>query len=375
MLTWILGGTKLRPKLPTNESYEWSLPNRQATKLNLLPKAAICFAVLHLLGCSDSDFSGSTATRAAGTSSTQTSLEPTPSAADDGTAASTGDAEPAAAPPPATPDSSAEAPAEPHNITPATPATPDAEPPADQPATARTPVPINSIDPEVIANLCLNPGDNAVVTSFEKELKFAPLTGDCNWNDASVGNVKPRNGFMTGHRTQSQKILDHLPTDTTFCTMDVITVAKTNNQGDAIDFSYDDFLFMNLGDIVLLASNGFTDDLTMEDDLLIFDWSRLVNLAMFNRQYCIEEIGPACDFPEHSTSNASGAIHLELPTSKLLKVLNSPHAYRNSTTTDGTATKELWLNLVVIGDNDSASDCRHNGLDLRLKGSFIQVFQ
>lgn len=174
----------------------------------------------------------------------------------------------------------------------------------------------------------------------KKSLEFPAQSSGCKWS--KDGNLDKRDGFF---QARLEQILDlDLNSDQSICEL------KLSSHQASLRFD-DEMLLMFNDRILLMSQNNF--DLFNEDSgLKVYDWSRLV--GKWHRQVGFGCWGAKiCDVPK---TEKTGRLLLELNQEAVIKI----NEIREKQ-------KKQVLKLVVTGDNDSESDCRHSGLQIELE--------
>jgi hypothetical protein len=167
------------------------------------------------------------------------------------------------------------------------------------------------------------------------------------------GNLGRLSGFMQAR--EKQAITLTLPENTVLCGFDLASPAQ--------DLHYDDYLFLNLNQRVLVASEtGWADLLTVEGQRFKnWDWSKLKGQdhapvetdALYGTPYCHGD--EDCQVPMH---DATGGFQYQLDFAAVDKALYE----------EISESREMNFSVVATGDNNDG-DCDHSTfqLDLALK--------
>lgn len=209
-----------------------------------------------------------------------------------------------------------------------------------------TPDPLPSEAPIESVGDVLARCDGANVSTRTVQVIFEEQTETCAWG--VQGNRSTRDGVV---RARAEKFVDlPLNQNELICS---VGLSSTTQQ-----ITFDDELFLTFNGIVLLSSYDYNDRFPSYENnenvtSYLFDWDRLI--GGFNpgpnspaQEYCLGsgEPGAFCSIPK-TQSVGSFALALSDRDSALLGY----SAKKN---------QEAKVGLVVTGDNDSSTDCKHS---------------
>lgn len=193
------------------------------------------------------------------------------------------------------------------------------------------------------------------------EIRFPNPGRVCDWG--ANGNLEKENDRIRARREVYKEL--ELNQGAKVC-----HVEMKNN--DNQNFWYDDNIFLTLNGFILASTSNFNKHLESQDNLYMYNWSRLKNKdgqvnsddSTLNKQYCagtdstttIVGIRSFCSFP---ITEKTGNVHLSFPDSTIQRIL-------------GLSTAEnVRLGFITTGD-DNDTDCQHVDLNFEVK---IQYFE
>jgi hypothetical protein len=140
----------------------------------------------------------------------------------------------------------------------------------------------------------------------------------------------------------------NIPSDRKLCGIDPSAAPQS--------IKYDDHMFVNLNNFVLLASRGIPTEFDLDaSGFRKFDWSKLVATDRSSNTKC--GAGVTCMIPATETT---GNVSFTLSEEARNKLLNT------------IADKPLEFSVVLTGDNDENSDCLlQNNLTLTFNYSYV----
>lgn len=220
-------------------------------------------------------------------------------------------------------------------------------PTPQQPASTDTRVPSPkapvSRSPDEIKNQCQD-GD---VRTIRRRLSYRETRNGCDYG--RNGNLSPRQGFIRARRVETISV--DLPNNAALCQLRIDSVSR--------DLRYDDFMFFNVNDIVLVGSSGELMRRMPEErrDIFRFDFNRILNQRAdfddLRRNYCLGGAGD-CRIPGHDTS---GPMNIDFSTDQFFNL--------SSALSDAS---RLSFSLVTTGDDDN--DCFHTDFILDLEARY-----
>lgn len=187
-----------------------------------------------------------------------------------------------------------------------------------------------------------------VKTKRTVQVVFEENTNSCAWG--SDGNLAAKDGIVRARREQFFNL--DMPDNALICD---IGISSANQQ-----ISFDDELLLTFNDIVLLSSYDYTDRFASYQNAenvtsFLYDWPSLI--GGFNpgpnspdKEYCLGsgQPGAYCTIPKTQSVGAFG-----LALSQRESALLGYSAKLN---------KAAEVGLIVTGDNDSGTDCKHSRL-------------
>lgn len=182
---------------------------------------------------------------------------------------------------------------------------------------------------------------------------LAASAQSCMWN--ANGNGAEAVGVVTARSVRTATI--PVPADSKVCALKVSAPAQ--------QFSFDDDVFLTLGDVLLYSSQNHNGLFAKRSGFALFDWSRIKGSPLKSGQgpYCLgaAEGVSSCVVPPSPTV---GELSMRFDDAMLRRATDA--ARPASTITP-------WsVSLYAIGDDD-ASDCQHGKLDLRVTVSYAKT--
>lgn len=211
-----------------------------------------------------------------------------------------------------------------------------------RPPAPNRPAPVPDRTPEKIKNQCLT-GQTQII---RKRLSYFETRDGCDYG--RNGNLSRRQGRIRARRVET--ITVDLPDNASLCQLKVASVSQ--------DLRYDDFMFFNVNDIVLVGSSGeLMRKLRERRDIFQFDFDRIKNerADFFDRKknYCLGGAGE-CQIPGH---DEAGPMTIDFVSDQIFN-LSSQLGNAN----------ELDFSLITTGDDDQ--DCFHTDFILDLEASY-----
>lgn len=216
-------------------------------------------------------------------------------------------------------------------------------PTVDNDSTRPRPVPPVARTPDAIKNQCRGGGE---VQTISQRLSFRETRSGCDYG--RNGNLTPRQGRIRARKVET--ITVQLPANASLCQLKIDSVSR--------DLQYDDFMFFNVNDIVLVGSSGqLMRKLPERRNIFRFDFERIKNERAdffdLRRDYCLGGAGE-CEIPGH---DREGPMKIDFVSDQIF----------NLSSQLGNA-RELDFSLVTTGDNDN--DCFHTDFILDLEASY-----
>ncbi|QQR89567.1 MAG: hypothetical protein IPJ88_15430 [Myxococcales bacterium] len=230
------------------------------------------------------------------------------------------------------------------------------------------------------------------------QLTFDPLQDECPWSttggQAADGNGPKLNEFIRARVEQVQDISQHLEVPegeiAVFCRIN-ISIVKLNDQ-----FKYDDDLILVFGGssadsgadggVMLMTKNKMISEITPtavaefeSTSWPLYSWDDVYDLNLANGAPNNELASPmcfghgdttplddqgnplACQLPDTDV-NGENAIDLTNATAEAIGIRAALNGNYN-------------LSVVITGDNDSSSDCKHQGFIANLDVGYISLPQ
>lgn len=206
------------------------------------------------------------------------------------------------------------------------------------------------------------------------DLVVDPDPVGCPWGQGD--NLEEQQGVLTARdetvarivRTDNGTPFNFLAQGGRLCDIRLDTLSIDDNPV-AADFVYDDVLLVTLNDAVVLASYyPIVNQLPETGGLYRYDWTSLRGKSIqfqSNSAFCLGyENGCDCALP---VSDTTGEFVISLG-GEGFKALRA----------ELLAAGKLELKFITLGDNDSDTDCRHNGyrmravVDVALPGTFTE---
>lgn len=240
---------------------------------------------------------------------------------------------------------------------------------------------------DTIVDNCEKAKENGTLLVQESQILF-PAVSDrftCDFNDQSPDNdASHLNAALNGPRKDGsirarldQEVIVALPSSSVICDMKF-------KFPEAISMKYDDEIFLNVNDYVLMASqnvstennvDGFENGLKFtEDGLLKYKWlgeNSLYNLPYIGNgnlpRYCLGVdlndplVLEKCNIPVTETV---GTFKLDIPSEEIIKL-----GIANEFGTIESNTK-LKFNYISTGDNDNG-DCERSSLSFDITVNYI----
>lgn len=219
--------------------------------------------------------------------------------------------------------------------TPQQPVSTDTRVPSPQAPVSRT--------PDEIKNKC----EGGDVRTIRRRLSYPQTRNACDYG--RNGNLSPRQGLIRARRVETISV--DLPNNAALCQLRIDSVSR--------DLRYDDFMFFNVNDIVLVGSSGELMRRMPEErrDIFRFDFNRILNQRAdfddLRRNYCLGGAGE-CRIPGHDTS---GPMTIDFVSDQIFNL--------SSELSDAS---RLDFSLVTTGDDDN--DCFHTDFILDLEARY-----
>lgn len=220
--------------------------------------------------------------------------------------------------------------------------TPEVRPQRPSPNPKPRPVPTEVRSPERIKDQC----QRGEVRSITKRLSFFETRTGCDYG--RNGNLSRRQGRIRARKVETISV--DLPDNASLCQLKIDSVSR--------DLRYDDFMFFNVNDIVLVGSSGqLMRKLNERRDIFRFDFDRIKNERAdffdLRRNYCLGGAGE-CQIPGH---DKEGPMTIDFVSDQIF----------NLSSQLGDA-DELEFSLVTTGDDDN--DCFHTDFILDLEARY-----
>lgn len=205
--------------------------------------------------------------------------------------------------------------------------------------------------PEDIRNVC----ENSSTENFEFLVYFEELEPDCPWGEGD--NLLPQQYAISARVKESVHV--PLPEDVVLCGLEL----DFDPLGIGQVIEYDDDFFLNMNDVVLLASDHTqVNVLRKEDNLSVFEWDALVGFEIdFSadiRPYCVGETESqsTCTVPP---DEVPGPIEFSMEQS-----LVDTFSFRSF------QTRKMAFDFVTVGDDNPRQDCSHASYQFMVRLSY-----
>jgi hypothetical protein len=119
---------------------------------------------------------------------------------------------------------------------------------------------------------------------------------------------------------------------------------------------YDDQMFALFNDVVILAPSDWSEVLTSDAGLLIYDWTSIRGLNGGGETYC-PGAGSTCELPD---TEQDGSIELELDAPTQLLLLERAAQQGSYSVT-----------VAATGDDNPEMDCDHSSFDLEVTYEYV----
>lgn len=217
---------------------------------------------------------------------------------------------------------------------------------SDQPPTQPLPAEQTAVQPIRVTADCGNASALKRETFSITVAENRPSAGGKKCPFALADNAPKTDGKYAARLEFKHSI--NIPTDRKLCGIDPSAMTQS--------IKYDDHMFVNLNNFVLIASRGIPTEFELDaSGFRKFDWSKLVTTDRRSNTKCAD--GVTCVIPG---TNTTGNISFTINEEARVKLLNT------------IVDKPLEFSVVLTGDNDENSDCQlQNNLTLTLNYSYV----
>jgi hypothetical protein len=190
---------------------------------------------------------------------------------------------------------------------------------------------------------------------FEFLVYFDDQEPSCPWGEAD--NLIAEEATVTARVVDTVEV--YLPEDAVFCGLEL----DFDPTGTGQVMEYDDDFFLNMSDVVLLASDNTQVAVMPKDEMLpLFEWSALAGAAI--------DFG---DIPPFCLGETEGLSSCSVPPDETPAPIDLS---MDQTLVDELAFRifeagALNFSFVTLGDNDAEKDCSHEAYQLMVRMPYV----